>query len=158
MKLSKLEQADPNITVGFIIKWSLITCFAVTVIWIGGAWIGVFGTAVTLPASIANKTLQPDNVIQNYEWFKQQYQDVKAIDRKIDNAKQSKRDLIDGLSSDRSSWSFDQNQEFARLGSIVLGLENQRASMVAEYNARTQMANRDLFRTSDLPVVIDNPE
>lgn len=153
MKLSKIENADPNITVGGVIKWSLIAIFAGTVIWIGGAWIGVFGTVATTPAAIINRTLQPENIIANYEWFKRQYQDVNAITDKLANARNA-QESFERSAGDRSGWSFEDKQEWNRLNTIALGLKNQRASMIAEYNARTQMANRDLFRTSDLPAEI----
>lgn len=103
---------------------------------------------------VVEKTIDADNVIANYEWFKRQYQDVIAIDRKIEAADSTKT-AFEHSAGDRVSWRFEDRQEWNRLNSVLLGLKGQRASMVAEYNARTQMANRDLFRTSDLPAVID---
>ncbi|WP_146200180.1 hypothetical protein [Ochrobactrum soli] len=99
---------------------------------------------------IVEKTIDADNVIANYEWFKRQYHDVLAIDQKL-IAAESGRAGFEKSAGDRASWRFEDRQEWNRLNAIAIGLRSQRASMVAEYNARTQMANRDLFRTSDLP-------
>jgi hypothetical protein len=103
---------------------------------------------------VVQKTIDADNMIGNYEWFKRQYQDVIAIDQKVAAADATKS-AFEQSAGDRASWRFEDRQEWNRLNAALLGLRNQRASMVAEYNARTQMANRDLFRTSDLPAVIE---
>lgn len=119
--------------------------------------LGVVGGAlglVTLPfrtaKGVIERTANPDNVIANYEWFKRQYQDVKAIDVRLEVSRKAVSSF-ESSAGNRSSWTFEDKQESSRLNSIVLGLEGQRASMVSEYNARTQMMNRDIFRTSDLP-------
>lgn len=125
-----------------------ILCFAVLSI------IGSIAVLITMPmrtaTGIAERTFNPDAVIANYEWFKRQVQDVKAIDGRLEAARRARSDF-ETSAGGRETWKSDDRQEWNRLNSIVLGLEGQRTSMVAEYNARTQMANRDLFRTSDLP-------
>lgn len=121
------------------------------------AGLGLVGgvlTIVTAPArsvvGIVNRVSNPDNVLANYEWFKRQVQDVKAMDVRLAASRQA-LERFETSAGPRTAWTFEDKQEHARLSSIVLGLEGQRASMVGEYNARTQMANRDLFRTNDLP-------
>lgn len=103
---------------------------------------------------VVNRTLDADNVLSNYEWFKRQVQDVKAMDVRLAASQQS-LSRFEASAGARSGWTFEDKQEHSRLSSIILGLEGQRASMVAEYNARTQMANRDLFRTNDLPETLN---
>ena len=109
---------------------------------------------ITLPfravSGVAERTFNPDNMIHNYEWFKRQYQDVKAIDVKISTAEAAQKSF-EASAGDRSTWKFDDRQEWSRLNTVVLGLRGQRASMVADYTAKTQKANRNLFRTGDLP-------
>lgn len=112
------------------------------------------GWLVTSPfraaVGVAERTLNPDSMIYNYEWFKRQVQDVRAIDERLRAARLSQKSF-EAAAGSRESWKFDDRQEWNRLNAVVLGLESQRATMVAEYNARTQMANRDIFRTGDLP-------
>lgn len=109
---------------------------------------------VTMPfrtaTGIIERTANPDNVLANYEWFKRQYQDVKAIDVKI-TATETQVSSFAASAGSRDKWTFEDKQESARLNGVLLGLQGQRASMVAEYNARTQMTNRNIFRTGDLP-------
>lgn len=106
------------------------------------------------PGRVAQKTFDAGNMIANYEWFKQQAQDVKAIDTKIAAASTAQK-TFETSAGNRENWKFDDRQEWNRLNTIVMGLTGQRASMVAEYNARTQMANRDIFRTGDLPAHLE---
>lgn len=106
------------------------------------------------PARIVQKTFDADNVIYNYEWFKQQNADIQSITTKATNADASVKEF-EAAAGERSTWTFEDKQREAQLSSVALGLKNQRASMVAEYNARSQMANRSIFKTGDLPLTID---
>lgn len=121
---------------------------------VGGVVTLSVANMLTLPvravSGVAERTFNADNMIYNYEWFKRQVQDVKAIDQKI-NAAELALKGFESHAGDRANWKFDDRQEWSRLNNVLLGLTNQRAGMIAEYNAKTQMANRDLFRTGDLP-------
>ena len=46
-------------------------------------------------------------------------------------------------------WRRDQREELARLSTIYLGLSNSLTDMIAEYNARSRMVNRSIFKTGD---------
>jgi hypothetical protein len=99
---------------------------------VGGA---VFSSAmffVNQGQRIVAKTFDADNVLHNYEWFRNQYNDVLAIDRKIANTAAA----VTGTSDEA---------ERTRLNQVVLGLQNQRESMVAQYNANAQKSNRNIF-------------
>ena len=91
---------------------------------------------VSQPARTVQKTFDADNVIYNYEWFRQQYQDVRAMDGKI--------------ATMEAGAAYAIGDEKTRLSSIVLGLKTKRQQMVADYNARGSMANRSIF-TAGLP-------
>lgn len=132
------------------LKIILLFFFFVIVMTIVGTLAGV----VTLPfrsaAAVAEKTFNADNMIYNYEWFKRQNEDVQAFDQKIAAAELAKKGF-EAHAGDRSTWKFEDRQEWSRLNNVLLGLTSQRISMVAEYNAKVQMANRNIFRTGDLP-------
>ena len=115
---------------------------------LGGIFWGI--KIVSQPAKVIGKVLDADNILYNYEWFKQTYQDVRAIDLKIKNAK----DMVKAFKADagaRESWAFEDKTEYSRLNAIFLGLQNQRADIVATYNARSKMASRSIFKTGELP-------
>jgi len=119
---------------------------------IGGIFwtIDLITTPVKTAKDVIKKTLNADNVIQNYEWFKQQHNDYLAINTKINDADSAvvrfKREA-----GDRSKWTFEDKNESSRLTSIYDGLKFQRADIAGKYNARSKMINRELFKTSDLP-------
>jgi hypothetical protein len=117
-------------------------------------YLAVAGQTAATPAAIAARTLNADNAIANYEWFKQQHEDIKAIDANL-GGRRAALAQFEAEAGPRAGWTFDDHAEWSRLSSIVQGLQGQRTQMVADYNARAQMANRDLFRTRDLPDHID---
>lgn len=110
----------------------------------------VFSMVTNTAVGVAERTLDPDNVLYNYEWFKRQYHDVWAMDQKIFNAQVSLSQFREGAGP-RENWTFEDKQMDNRLQTIVLGLQNQKKAMIAEYNARSQAANRSIFKTGDLP-------
>lgn len=124
---------------------------------VGGWVIQIVAFPVNQAGRIAERTFNADNIIRQYEWFKRQNQDIEAIDANLAQRRAALRDFEVSAGA-RSEWRFDDRQEWSRLSSIVHGLEGQRTSMVAEYNARAEMANRDIFRTRDLPERIEQLE
>lgn len=105
-------------------------------------------------ARITEKTLDADNVIYNYEWFKRQFRSVGAIEKKI-GFQQERVDEFADSAGQRKEWDRMDKVEHYRLTSIVTGLKQQRADMVAEYNARSSMANRNIFMGGDCPETIE---
>lgn len=103
---------------------------------------------IDMTTGVVDRTLDPDFALQNYEWFKLRHENVQATDQKIVNAKS----MIEQFKSDagpRTGWSFEDKNESSRLNSVLLGLENHRASLVAEYNAKSRMMNRKIFKWGD---------
>lgn len=101
-----------------------------------------------------DKVLNADNAIYNYEWFKQQYEDIRATKSKLVNARTTAKQFTEDA-GDRSLWTFEDKTESARLNSVVLGLENHLEQQIADYNARSKMATRNIFENSVLPSYID---
>jgi len=103
---------------------------------------------------VYEKTLDADNAILNYEYFKQAYQDVRAMDVRQQNAESELAAFVSSAGP-RDKWDRDDKTEHARLSSNVSGVKNVRADLVATYNARAKMANRSLFMGRDIPSSID---
>ena len=105
---------------------------------------------------IVAKTIDADNVLYNYEWYKQRQQDLQSLDAKVASANETVAVFKDECGP-RSEWKREDREESARLGAVALGLGQQRNDMAAEYNARVTMANRAIFKSGELPdsVVID---
>ena len=99
-----------------------------------------------------SKTINAENAIYNYEWFKQQKEDIEALGNKYDNScitYDSYLEIIDGEKT------FEDKNELARLNSVKLGIKNMLEQAIANYNARSKMANRNIFEDSILPDYLD---
>lgn len=103
---------------------------------------------------VIDKTLNADNAIYNYEWFKRQKEDIKAIESKIEIAQNAEASFVSSAGT-RTTWTFEDKTEAARLASIKQGLQSQYQDVVAEYNARAKMANRNIFLDGKLPRALE---
>lgn len=100
------------------------------------------------------KVINADNAIYNYEWFKQKKQDIEASKQQLLNARANVTAFNTSL-GERSTWTFEDKTESSRLNAVVLGLENNLQSQIADYNARASMATRNIFEDHVLPNYID---
>lgn len=123
--------------------------------------IGLVGKVVLFPlfvtskimdsaGKVIEKTVDADNVLYNYEWFKQSYRDYLAADIKIKNVS-DELSMFKESAGERSSWSFEDKNEYSRLSATRTGLRNYREDIVAQYNARSKMLNRKIFKGKDVP-------
>lgn len=126
---------------------------------------GVVVRAVFFPVNTLNKVIETgydaqdkvlnaDNAIYNYEWFKQKKQDIEATKKQYDNS-HSEVLSFESSAGARTTWTFEDKQEDARLHSVELGLQNYLESQIADYNARASMATRNIFEDHVLPNYID---
>lgn len=156
MSWKKYEDAADKGPMSFF--WVILGPIVLVIVVVGS--IGFVLNVASQPARIINKTMDADNVLYNYEWFKQQYNDVLTKHKQIKDAKAAVERYSDELGPRRSEdgkrlWAREETIEYDRLNSIAIGLEQERDSMVSEYNARSQMANRSIFKTGELPEKID---
>lgn len=112
--------------------------------------LGVAFYAADQAGQVVEKTMSADSILYNYEYFKQQWQDIQAQDKKIVTAKQALEDFSKSAGP-RENWDFRDKEESQRLQANLTGLHNVRAEMVAQYNARAKMANRSIFMGKDVP-------
>lgn len=150
MKASDYEKSFEDRPVRTSLKFSFIVIGVVSVLSVAGWAVKMVLFPVQQVGRVLTKTFDADNMIYNYEWFKRQNQDIEAIGSKYALAIQTLKQF-EGSAGPRDQWKFDDRQEWNRLNTIQLALLSQRAQMVGEYNARSQMANRDIFRTGYLP-------
>ena len=126
-------------------------------------WIGVGLGIIRLPLHSAqnsvqtardliDETINADNAIYNYEWFKQQKEDIDALGRKYNNAADSYDFYVSTIDGAKT---FEDKTEIARLNTVKLGIKNQLEQAIANYNARAKMANRSIFQDSLVPDYLD---
>ena len=134
---------------GSAVAWLLFAGLPLVVVVVVVFWVlGFFGNAFNQGRRIIDKTIDADNVIANYEWFKQRHESIQAIDGKIVDSQEA----VDAFKAElgpRKDWHREDRIEHDRLNTVLLGLKQQREDMAAEYNARSRMVNRSIFKTGD---------
>lgn len=111
--------------------------------------------AIDTSYKIVDKTLDADNVLQNYEFFKQQYQDYKSLVSSIEMSTKQIEQYKLQLPKDRVQWSEADKNELDRLNIVLLGQKQQLNNIISEYNAKSKMQNRSLFKTKELPYELE---
>lgn len=102
-------------------------------------------------AELVDKTFDADNIIYNYEQFQRDAQNVRQFETAYQTAKQAYDSFREELGDDRSSWAQSDRDELNVLRSAMIGNKAERNRLAAEYNAKSQMLNRDLFKSDNLP-------
>lgn len=130
-------------------------------LWAVGALLGVLSlpfhavdAGIETAHGVIDETLNAENAIYNYEWFKQQAQDIEALEGKIAIAEQSVISF-EAVAGPRTDWTFEDKNEDARLRSVSQGLRSQYETLIADYNARASMANRSIFADGLIPNSIE---
>lgn len=100
-----------------------------------------------------DKTINADNAIYNYEWFKQTWEDIQAIENKVKVSERQIADFKDTF-GEASTWGFEVSNEYNRLQATKQGQMSQLEDVMAKYNARSKMANRNLFQDGLIPDMI----
>ena len=137
------------VPIGFFALWGLgIAVGLFTVPWHSAQNI------VDTKHDVIDKTVNADNAIYNYEWFKQRYEDIQANKAKIAIADKAVLDF-EASAGARSAWDFQDKQEASRLRAITQGLRSHQEQIIADYNARSKMANRNIFINGIVPDFID---
>lgn len=110
-------------------------------------------TVANTAQKVMTKTLDVDNVISNYEWFEQQYEDYQAIQNKLVQAK-ADIESFEKTAGERINWTFEDKNEYSRLTTIASGIQYQMEDIKAQYNAKSKMGNRNIFKSKNLPYQI----
>lgn len=95
---------------------------------------------------IQEQTYNADNAIENYEWFKQQEQDIIAARQNANATKAQIEQFHETYGDDPSKWSRSAEQRHADLHQQLLGVQQMHNNLVADYNARASMQNRAVFK------------
>jgi len=105
-----------------------------------------FGQQKQAGKNIIDQTQTAENAIDNYEWFKTQKQKIDAMETKIENQRRQVETFKETYGDNPNNWSRTTKQQHNRMTNRLLGYRNQYESLVAEYNARSNMQNRNVFK------------
>lgn len=100
------------------------------------------------------QTYDTEQAIQNYEWFRQQYNDIEAQRAIIENNYDELDRFYETYGEDPDEWSRSTKERHSRIQQRITGNQNMLESMVGDYNARSQQANNELFKCH-LPYQVD---
>ena len=118
-------------------------------------WLGpkIFFKQVDVAHDIVDQTYTAENAIYNYEWFKIQFEKISESEIQIDNTMMQKDEFKD-LYGNVSKWDWTTKEEYNRLSTTLLGQKNHYELLIADYNARSKMANKNIF-DGKLPFNVD---
>lgn len=145
------ETYNKVVFIGGIALAMLILFSVVTYFWLGPM---IFTEQREAGAETVEQTMDADNAIQEYEWFRQQYQDIEAQRNQIDNSYEELDRFYDTYGKDPSDWSRTTKERHNRIQQRITGNQNMLDQMVADYNARSQQANNAIFKCH-LPYQVD---
>lgn len=103
---------------------------------------------------IADNTLEADNAVQEYRWFRTQWYDIQSQREQLENYRAQEKQFHKTWSDDPENWTRQAQTRHGRIHDRVTGTENMVADMVADYNARQSDATRAIFQCG-LPYNVD---
>jgi cell shape-determining protein MreC len=107
----------------------------------------VADTANRSAKGVITKTLDSDNVIQNYEWFKQTKQDYETAKANLTVAKKQVAEL---KQTPREKMDWSDKSALDKAQTTVTGQVAHVNQLAADYNARSKMTNRSIFKAGDV--------
>lgn len=95
---------------------------------------------------VVDKTMNGDNAIANYEWFKEQEAYIRQCLKNEDIAKTEYDQYIATLPTEREKWDRRDKDEEASLRNSYYALQKLTNKAMEDYNARANMTNRAVFK------------
>lgn len=100
------------------------------------------------------QTMDAEHAINEYEWFRTQYYEIEAQRAQIENSYDELDRFYDVQGDDPDEWDRTASERHSRIQQRITGNQNQLENLVADYNARSNMANRAVFKCN-LPMQVD---
>lgn len=130
---------DDLLKVGVTVVIVFICLFLITWCSVG---VGIINFGANQAQKVINRTIDADTAFTNYEWFHTTYNDILSTRDKIKDAYalSIQQNITDDM---RAMYQVNYS-----------GLTNFIRTMVSEYNAKSSMWNRTLFKDKNLPYKI----
>ena len=104
---------------------------------------------------IIEDTIDADSAVQEYEWFRTQHREIEAQRNQVDNHYEELDRFYDVHGDDPDEWSRTVTEDHSRIQQRITGSQNQLENLIGDYNARSDMANRAMFKCN-LPFQVDD--
>lgn len=102
---------------------------------------------------IVDETYDAKNAIYNYEWFKTQYEKIGAAEKNAQVTADAMANF-EMMYGEPMDWDWQTKQMYNQKQTTLTGQQQHYNDLVAEYNARANMANRNVFQDK-LPMRVD---
>lgn len=124
------------------VKFGALVALGIGVVGIGGAYTHAVWSAATAPARVISKTLEPDNIITNYEW----YHDVsRRYEARLGQIRSHSVAMSDGKTSGLSA------RDVSQYRVELEGMRQSCRDLAAQYNSNSAKINRNIFKGTSLP-------
>ena len=108
--------------------------------------INTINKSIDTAYKVVDKTIDADNAIYNYEWFKSQEAYIKQCLKNEEIAKEEWNNFKKQLPEDRQQWAREDKNEESSLRNSYYALEKLTNKAMEDYNAKSSMANRAIFK------------
>lgn len=129
---------DQEFTFGKLLKWGLLGVVGVGIIGVAASYMHTTASIATAPARVVSRTLETDNIINNYEWF----HDANAQYRSR-LAQTAEHKTMVAEASDTS--------ERSRLAIELSAVRQSCRDLATRYNANATKSNRSIFMGKEAP-------
>ena len=108
--------------------------------------VNTFGRSVNTAYGVVNETLNAENAIYNYEWFKDQEAQIRICLKNEEIAKEELDNFVKSLSEKRENWAKEDKTEEGSLRNSYYALQKLTNRVIEDYNAKSEMVNRNIFK------------
>lgn len=124
--------------------WVCLGLMGIFLLGMLGSFLGVFGGVVTAPGRVVTKTLDTNNIINNYEYFHDQLARFQSVTEQVKQYKGFYDAAVKANSTNVAELQID-------LGAIQQNCRN----IANDYNANADKSNRNIFMGRDVPQSLD---
>lgn len=104
--------------------------------------------------NVIKQEIDADQAIDEYEWFRTQWNDIQAKRAHIEDNREALQRFYEIQGKDPDDWSRQAATRHNRIQQRITADKKTLENYVAEYNARSEMANREMFKCH-LPYQVD---
>lgn len=122
---------------------------------VGGFGCWAWNTAVNSGKGVIEKTVDPDNIIFNYEYFHDQYNSYLKLQSNALQAENAIKDFVN-LAGERKNWTSDDRMEYQMLQTRLIGIINQINECASKYNSASSKLNVKIFKDRSLPYSLES--
>ena len=150
-----MEREEVN-AFGFALRWEIAMIVIVTLLSILGKFLFFKEVQMTQPVvqqtEVIQKVYNGDKQLGSNHYFYDQYNNVIATNR---NAIAAEKALAEFKAENPKPWDYGTQQTYSNLQQTASGTRAGVEAMVAEYNAKSDAWDMNIYKGSELPHKID---